>query len=129
MAHYALLDENNIVIEVITGVNENEKDTLPEGFDSWEAWYKDFTGADDCKRTSYNTFGGTHSLGGTAFRGNYAGKGFSYDSTNDVFIPPKYYDSWVLDETTWQYKAPKDYPDDGKGYDWIETAGDWVENP
>ena len=77
----------------------------------------------------HNTAGGTHSLGGTAFRGNYAGKGFSYDSTNDVFIPPKNYDSWVLDETIWQYKAPKDYPDDGKGYDWDETAGDWVLNP
>lgn len=128
MAHYALLDENNLVTLVITGVNEDEKETLPEGFDSWEAYYKDFTGANDVKRTSYNTIANSHKLGGTAFRGNYAGVGFTYDPTNDVFINEKPYDSWVVDETTWLYKAPKDYPDDGKGYYWDETAGDWVEN-
>ena len=128
MAHYALLDENNKVTDVITGVSEDNTDDLPTGFSSWEDWYKDFTGANDVKRTSYNTAANNHTLGGTPFRGNYAGIGMTYDPTNDVFIAPTDHDSWILDETTWSYKAPKDYPDDGKGYYWDETAGDWVEN-
>ncbi len=126
MAHYALLNDNNVVTEVITGVDEDKKDDLPKEFDSWEAWYGDFRGQ-TCKRTSYNTINNTHLKGGTAFRGNYAGIGYTYDTKNDVFIPPKPFDSWVIDESKWQWKAPKDYPDDGKQYEWDEPSEDWKE--
>ena len=102
MAHYAFLDDNNIVTEVITGVDEDAKDDLPDGFDSWEAWYGDFRGQ-TCKRTSYNTSANAHSDGGTAFRGNYAGIGYTYDAENDVFYSPKPFSKWVLDETKWIY--------------------------
>ncbi len=76
MAHYAFLNDNNIVTEVIVGKDESDTDTLPEGFDSWEAWYADFRGQ-TCKRTSYNTVGNSHTLDGTPYRGNYAGIGFT----------------------------------------------------
>ena len=95
MAHYAFLNEENIVTEVITGIDEDNTDTLPEGFASWEAWYADFRGK-TCKRTSYNTFENSHLLGGTAFRGNYAGIGMTYDTDNDVFYLPQPYGSWTL---------------------------------
>ena len=104
MAHYALIDEIGIVVDVITGVDENDKSNLPKEFDSWEAFYKDLEGAADCKRTSYNTSAGEHSKGGTAFRANFAGLGYKYDSTNDVFIPPKPENSektYELDESMW----------------------------
>ena len=76
MAHYAFLNENNIVTEVITGIDEDVTEGLPEGFADWEAWYADFRGQ-TCKRTSYNTMANAHSGEGTAFRGNYAGIGLS----------------------------------------------------
>jgi hypothetical protein len=81
MAHYAFLDENNIVTEVIVGKNEGE-----EGVD-WEAHYGAFRGQ-TCKRTSYNTQGGVHSGGGTPYRKNYAGIGYTFDAARDAFIPP-----------------------------------------
>jgi hypothetical protein len=121
MAYYAFLDENNIVTEVIAGINEDETDDLPDGFDSWEAWYGDFRGQ-TCKRTSYNTLNNAHTDSGTPFRGNYAGIGFTYDETNDVFIGTKPYNSWVVDETKWEWKAPIDKPDDSKRYTWDESA-------
>jgi len=117
MAHYAFLDENNIVTEVIVGKDESD------GTD-WEVEYGNFRGQ-TCKRTSYNTSGNAHSDSGTPFRGNYAGIGYTYDETNDVFIAPKPYDSWVLDETKWLWKAPVDYPSDGKGYKWNEETTSW----
>ena len=126
MAHYAFLNDNNIVTEVITGVDEDQKDDLPEGFDSWEDWYADFRGQ-TCKRTSYNTVAGEHTGEGTAFRGNYAGIGYNYDSENDVFYAPKPYSKWVLNETTWTWEAPEDYPDDGKDYIWNDNKGEWEE--
>tara|TARA_R100001082_G_scaffold55654_1_gene30679 strand:+ start:2641 stop:3027 length:387 start_codon:yes stop_codon:yes gene_type:complete len=126
MAHYAFLDENNIVTEVIPGVNEDTKDDLPDGFDSWEAWYGNFRGQ-TCKRTSYNTYGNEHKLGGTPFRGNYAGINYIYDESNDVFYLPKPYDSWVLNTSTWIWEAPVDYPDDGKFYVWNEDNTSWDE--
>ena len=86
MAHYALLDGDSIVTQVITGKDETDTDSLPEGFDSWEDYYlTKFPDASLCKRTSYNTRGNVHADGGTAFRGNYAGIGYFYDVTNDVF--------------------------------------------
>ena len=126
MAHYAFLNDNNIVTEVITGVDEDQKDDLPEGFDSWEDWYADFRGQ-TCKRTSYNTIANEHSGEGTAYRGNYAGIGYNYDSENDVFYAPKPYSKWVLNETTWTWEAPEEYPDDGKEYIWNDNKGEWEE--
>ena len=117
MAHYAFLDENNIVTEVIVGKDEGD------GTD-WEVEYGNFKGQ-TCKRTSYNTYGNAHSDSGTPFRGNYAGIGYTYDETNDVFYAPKPYDSWVLDETKWQWKAPVDYPSDNKKYTWNEETTSW----
>ena len=119
MAHYAFLDENNIVTEVIPGRNEN--DPVPNGFDSWEAYYGNVKGK-NCKRTSYNTHRKAHALGGTPFRGNYAGIGFIYDEASDVFYAPKPYDSYVWDESIAEYVAPIAYPTDGQSYVWDEDA-------
>jgi hypothetical protein len=104
MAHYAFLDENNIVTEVIVGKEENE-----DGID-WEQHYGNFRGQ-TCKRTSYNTIHGEHKLGGTPFRLNYAGIGFTYNETLDGFIGPKPFDSWVLDESKGKYNSPVAYPE------------------
>ena len=124
MAHYAFLDENNIVTEVIVGKDEDDLDTLPEGFADWEALYADFRGQ-TCKRTSYNTRGNTHNLDGTPFRGNYAGIGFTYDGENDVFIAPKPFNGWVLNTSTWLWEAPTPYPDDSNKYIWNEESQSW----
>lgn len=121
MAHYALLDENNIVVRVFVGRDE---DDLAPGVTDWETYYapEGFT----VKRTSYNTRAGEHALGGEPFRMNYAGIGFTYDEGRDAFIPPKAFDSWVLDEATCLWIAPVPYPEDGEDYTWDETAGEWV---
>jgi len=95
MAHYAFLDQDQIVTEVIVGIDENQ---LIEGKDP-ETWYGQFRGQ-VCKRTSYNTKGGVHIDGGTPFRKNYAGIGFIYDESRDAFIPPKPFESWMLNEST-----------------------------
>lgn len=113
MAHYAFLDENNIVTEVIVGVDESE---LIEGL-SPEEWYGNFRGQ-VCKRTSYN-----HNI-----RKQYAGIGFTYDSVADVFITPKPFDSWSLD-ANYDWQAPIAYPADGKKYLWDEANQVWVESP
>jgi len=120
MAHYAFLDENNIVTEVIVGVDETE---LIEGKEP-EVWYAEFRGQ-SCKRTSYNTLQGQHLADGVPFRGNYAGIGYTYDEALDGFISPKPYDSWLLDETTYSYKAPVEYPTDGAKYQWNEDIVNW----
>jgi len=125
MAHYAFLDENNIVTEVIVGKNEGE-----EGVD-WEVHYGNFRGQ-PCKRTSYNTYGGVHSGGGTPYRKNYAGIGYTYDAGRDAFIPPKPYASWLLDEDTCLWNAPVAIPEDAgmgnppKSYQWDENSLSWV---
>ena len=117
MAHYAFLDENNIVTEVIVG-----KDEGTDGVD-WEEWYGDFKGQ-TCKRTSYNTIANTHNDNGTPFRGNYAGIGFTYDTENDVFYGPQPYGSWTL-TSNWVWEAPIPYPDDGNIYNWNEDTQSW----
>ena len=127
MAHYAFLDENNIVTEVIVGKDEGE-----EGVD-WEAHYFAFRGQ-PCKRTSYNTYGGVHSNGGTPFRKNYAGIGYTYDAGRDAFIAPRPYASWALNENTCLWEPPVPYPTDTgtvenpKSYTWDETTISWVLN-
>ena len=128
MAHYAFLDENNIVTSVITG-----KDEGVDGVD-WEEYYSNIKNQ-TCKRTSYNTKNNVHLNNGVAFRGNYASKGYSYDVDNDVFIPPKPYDSWLLDENIWDWVAPVEYPNDAnkdmdtllpiKVYVWSENSLSW----
>jgi hypothetical protein len=120
MAHYAFLDENNIVTEVIVGKNEGEDGT------DWEAHYGAFRGQ-ICKRTSFNTFGGIHIAGGTPFRKNYAGIGCSYDLQRDAFIAPKPFASWLLDENTCLWNAPAPYPNDGKRHSWDEATAAWIE--
>ena len=118
MAHYALLDRNNIVVQVITGVDENE------GVYDWELFYTQETRL-QAKRTSYNTQGGVHTGGGTPFRKNYAGIGYSYDPQRDAFIPPKPYPSWQLNEDTCLWEAPSPMPTDGL-YSWDEETVSWV---
>lgn len=135
MAHYAFMDENNKVVKVITGVNEDDTTNLPSEFSSWEEFYSNQEGL-NCKRTSYNTIHNTHINDGTPFRGNYASKNGLYDPVNDVFLPEKIYDSWVVDETTWDYIAPIAKPETNpEQYKWVEeeyqadnTQG-WILKP
>lgn len=112
MAHYAFLDENNIVTEVITGRNENE---VVDGISDWEAYYGEFRGQ-KCVRTSYNN----------NIRKQYAGIGFTYDEEADVFIAPKPYPSWTLDAETTEWEAPVARPAEGM-YSWNETDQEWIE--
>ena len=118
MAYYAFLNENNVVTEVIPGKDEGEN-----GVD-WEQYYGDVRGQ-ICKRTSYNTIGGIHSKGGTPFRKNYAGIGFTYDQQIDAFIPPKPFQSWVINEITCQWESPIAMPNDGSKYNWNEENKSW----
>lgn len=120
MAHYAFLDDNNIVTEVIVGKNEGE-----EGID-WETHYGNFRGQ-VCKRTSYNTLAGNHLNGGVPYRKNYAAVGYTYDNDRDAFIPPKQFNSWVFNENTCQWEPPIPYPIDDKMYYWDEETISWVE--
>ena len=112
MAHFAKVS-NGVVTKVIVAEQEFV-DTYQDGEPG--VWIQ----------TSYNTHGGVHSLGGTPLRKNYAGIGYSYDRTKDAFIPPKPYSSWILDDTTCQWKSPIDMPTDelasGKCYYWDEAA-------
>jgi hypothetical protein len=117
VAHFAKLDENNIVTFVTVGRQED---------DGKEADLCARTG-DVYKQTSYNTHGGVHALGGTPLRKNYAGIGYTYDAGRDAFIPQKPYASWLLNETTCLWDAPVAYPDDGKRYSWDEATTSWVE--
>jgi hypothetical protein len=110
MAHYAFLDQNNIVTEVIVGIDETE---LIEGKDP-ETWYAEFRGQ-TCKRTSYNG----------NIRKNYAGIGFAYDAALDAFIPPKPFDSWILNENKATWDAPTPMP--AGLYRWDEPTLSWLE--
>lgn len=122
MAHYAFVNDDNIVVKVITGRDE---DDLIDGVDSWEEYYGALTGQ-RCLQTSYNTVNGAHVHGGTPFRGNYAGIGFTYDEELDAFIPPKLYDSWVFNSDIFNWEPPKPMPNDDMWWVWDEDAGDWV---
>ena len=110
MAHYAFLDKDNVVNEVITGIDETE---LIEGLDT-ETWYGNFRGQ-VCKRTSYNS----------NIRKQYAGIGFTYDSVNDVFIAPQPYASWSLDQN-FDWQPPTPMPTEGE-WDWDEDSLSWLE--
>ena len=121
MAHYAFLNADSVVTEVITGINETE---LIEGLLP-ETWYGNFRGQ-VCKRTSYNTSGGAHDGGGIPYRKNYAGIGYAYDTARDAFIAPKPYASWVLDEATCRWGAPVAMPSAGGPWLWDEDTESWV---
>jgi len=123
MAHFAKLDENNIVTQVIV-VSNDIATSEDAGVTFINNLYKT---SNTWKQTSYNTVKNTHSLGGTPFRKNFASVGYTYDASKDAFIPPKPFNSWVLDETTCWWEAPVAYPSDGKEYDWDEDNTQWIE--
>lgn len=119
MAHFAKLDEHNVVLEVNV-VSNSDCDDLPfpqselvgvAFLTQWSGGYANW------KQTSYNA----------NFRKNYAGIGYVYDATLDAFIPPKPYPSWLLNTTICQWEAPVPYPTDGKYYVWDEATLSWVE--
>ena len=109
MAHYAFLDDNNVVTEVITGIDETE---LIEGLDT-ETWYGNFRGR-TCKRTSYN-----HNI-----RKQYAGIGFAYDETADEFVAPQPYASWSLDSNN-DWQPPVSKPSEAGFWEWNEAEQKW----
>jgi hypothetical protein len=108
MSHFAKI-ENGIVTQVIVA----EQDFIDKIDGEWV-------------QTSYNTHGGQHPEG-RPLRMNYAGIGYTYDSERDAFIPPKEFDSWVLNESTCWWEAPVPYPEDGKRYKWDEETINWIE--
>jgi hypothetical protein len=120
MAHFAEIDSNGVVQRVLVVADEQEdrgQEFLANDLGLGGTWVK----------TSYNTNGGVHSLGGTPFRKNYAGIGFTYDAAKDAFIPPKPYESWKLNNDTCLWDAPKPYPTDGAMYSWNEETTNWEE--
>lgn len=117
MAHYAYLDENNTVTQVIVG--KDETDTSHD----WEQYY-------GAKRTSYNTRAGVHQYGGVAFRGNYAGIGMVFlpdVGPDGIFVEPQPHPSWTLDETTASWQPPTPMPSEGGPWVWDEASLSWVE--
>ena len=124
MAHFARI-KNNIVDYVVVGRDEDENNEDLLAHDGWIY-----------KRTSYNTRGGVHYQGDNntpsqdqskAFRKNYAGIGYYYDSIRDAFIPPKPFPSWTLNEESCLWDSPVPYPNDGKMYIWNEGILNWQE--
>ena len=115
MSHFAQIDDNNTVVQVIV-VEQDVSDTGL--FGPKEKWIQ----------TSYNTHGGVHLLGGTPLRKNYAGIGYTYDPVNDCFVPPKPFPSWTLDTQTCLWQAPVAMPvQEGKYFTWDEDTTSWVE--
>jgi len=122
MAHFAEIDENNIVTRVLVVDNEQEdrgQEFLATDLGLGGTWIK----------TSYNTIAGVHSNGGTPLRKNYAGIGYTYDSVRDAFYAPKPFASWILDEETCTWNAPTPMPvEEGKFFTWNEETTSWEEN-
>ena len=124
MAHFAKLDSNNIVVTVLHGRDQDNENELTSR-----------TG-DVYKQTSYNTRGNVHYNSETglpsddqtkAFRKNYAGIGYVYDSSRDAFYAPKPYNSWTLNEDSCIWDPPTPYPDDGNIYIWSEETTSWIQ--
>jgi|SRR5210317_295542 len=111
MAHYAKVKQG-IVVKVIVAEASFFDNFVDDSPGKWI-------------QTSYNTIGGIHSLGGTPLRKNYAGIGYTYDESRDAFIPPKPFDSWVLNEDSCLWEAPVAMPDDGQRYEWNEETTNW----
>lgn len=116
MAHFAELDANNVVVRVIV---------VPDAVEVIGEQYCHELLGGTWKQTSYNTRGNVHVLGGTPFRKNYAGSGYTYDELIDGFIPPQPYPSWLLNETTCLWEPPVPYPTDGNRYSWDEINLEW----
>ena len=114
MSHFAKLNENNIVTEVLV----IEQDLIDTGL---------FGDTNTFVQTSYNTQGGVHLLGGTPLRKNYAGIGYTYDKNRDAFYAPQPYSSWILNGDTCVWESPVPMPTDGKIYNWDENTTSWVE--
>jgi hypothetical protein len=110
MAHYAFLDENNIVIEVITGIDETE---LIEGMDT-ETWYGNFRNQ-KCVRTSYNG----------NIRGRFAGLGYSYNEEEDIFVAPQPFPSWTRNGPFWEPPIPMPIATGTECYHWSENDLEW----
>ena len=121
MAHFARIDDSNIVRQVIV-VSNDDSATEEDG----QAFLASIGLAGTWVQTSYNTNGAVHALGGIPFRYNYAGVGYTYDADREAFIPPKPYDSWVLVDETCLWEAPVAMPDDGNDYTWDEATTSWV---
>ena len=122
MGHYAFLDENNIVTQVLVVGDDQEhrgQEFLANDLGLGGTWIK----------TSYNTHGGVHSEAGTPLRKNYAGIGYTYDAGRDAFIPPKPFNSWVLDEDTCLWNAPTPMPAEGGPFMWVEDDLNWQQIP
>ena len=120
MAHWAEIDSDNIVTRVLVVADDKEdgQTFLAEDLGLGGTW----------KKTSYNTIGGVHTLGGTPFRKNFAGIGFTFDSAKDAFIPPKPFASWTLNATTCLWEAPTEMPvEEGKFFTWDEATTSWKE--
>ena len=111
MTHFAKV-KDGIVTKVIVAEQEYIDNVVETEAGTWV-------------QTSYNTHGGVHSLGGTPLRKNYAGIGYTYDADKDAFIPPKPFNSWILNETTCLWEAPVAYPDDDNRYTWNEETTTW----
>lgn len=137
MAYYALINENNEVVHVISGVDEFETQTDLDGTqvggsaEAWEAFYASrpwFAGL-KCKRTSFNTANNKHSAGGVPFRGNFAAVGYLYDPEFDVFLPPRPYESWTLDYSVcaWVPPVPMPAKEDGHVWKWSEYNKQWIK--
>lgn len=119
MAHYAFLNSENIVVNVIVGKDENNDI-------NWENHYQLTTGL-ICKRTSYNTHNNVHVLNGTPFRKNYAGIGYTYNEVIDGFTPPKPFESWVLNEKTGLWSSPVLRPNVDYKCVWNENSLSWIQ--
>jgi hypothetical protein len=128
MASFAKIGLNNKVIEVQSVVNEvlNDSNGIEQEVNGIDFLTK-LTGYPVWKQTSYNTHGGVHNNGGTPLRKNHAGIGYTYDETRDAFIPPKPFNSWILNEDTCLWEAPVAYPSDNGKYKWNETNLNWEE--
>ena len=125
MARFAELDVFKKVIRVLVLDDKDTQDKKGNEVESVGAKYLNNGFGGTWVRTSYNTQGGVHILGGTPFRKNHAGIGFTYDETRDAFIPPKPFNSWTLNEDSCNWEAPSAKPDDGKMYEWNEETTSW----
>jgi len=126
MASFAKIGLNSKVIAVISVNNEILKDS--SGVEREELgiqFLNELYGWPIWKQTSYNTVGGVHLLGGTPFRKNHAGIGYTYDEDRDAFIPKKPYNSWILNEQTCLWESPIPMPSDGQKYQWNEQIQNW----
>jgi len=131
MGHFAFVNDENKVVDVITGRNENE---VVDGISDWESYYSQKRPGLRAIRTSYNTLGGIHYNGETgepsadqskALRKNYAGVGFTYDEQRDAFIPPKSFGSWLLNEDSCTWEPPTPAPGADGEHVWNEETVSW----